>query len=300
MPAKIVTDWFDGLEAVLETESKLGGLLDHASTIGQAREFLVRRVLKTILPASVHIGSGIVIDHEGRASKQIDIIIYDPRFPMMNLDGGGRYFVEGVLATIEVKSVINNRETLSGSLDNCRSVLELNPVGEYPEEDERRIQFYMHKGGLSHEMAKHRFWYTFRPATYLFAFRSDLSIETTCECVTSWWNNINCRVSPYFPMLPRVLHAGSMVGIVNDGRFSLSQPDGTKPVMTLFKTGLRFRWLAIHLMDSVSSRLGLRNFAEQFDYRLTDYYPFDAYLQALQGANTKIIQFNPHTGNTVA
>lgn len=101
-------------------------------------------------------------------------------------------------------------------------------------------------------------------------------------------------------MLPRVLNAGGVVGIVNDGRFNLSQPDGTKPVMTLFKTGLRFRWLAIHLMDSVSSRLGLRNFAEQFDYRLTNYYPFDTYLQALQGADTKIIQFNPPTVNTVA
>lgn len=78
----------------------MGGLLDHAPTIGPVREFLVRRVLKTILPTSVHIGSGKVIDHQGKSSKQIDIIIYDPRFPMMNLDGGGLYFVEGVLATI--------------------------------------------------------------------------------------------------------------------------------------------------------------------------------------------------------
>jgi hypothetical protein len=97
MVNKVVMDWFDGLEATLETESKLSGLLDHNPTIGQAREFLVRRVLKTILPASVHIGSGKVIDHDERTSKQIDIIVYDSRFPMLELEGrrpvfcGGRF-----------------------------------------------------------------------------------------------------------------------------------------------------------------------------------------------------------------
>jgi hypothetical protein len=77
-------------------------------------------------------------------------------------------------------------------------------------------------------------------------------------------------------------------------------PHAAAPVMTLFKTGLRFRWLAIHLMDAVSSRLGLRNFAEQFDYRLSNYYPFDPYLEALKDAETKIIQFTPPRDNPVA
>jgi hypothetical protein len=119
MVNKVVMEWFDGLEATLETESKLSGLLDHNPTIGQAREFLVRRVLKTILQANVHIGSGKVIDHNERTSKQIDIIVYDSRFPMLELEGGGLYFVEGGFATIEVKSTMDS-EQLAGSLDNCK------------------------------------------------------------------------------------------------------------------------------------------------------------------------------------
>jgi hypothetical protein len=50
MANKAVIDWFDGLEAVLEAELKLSGLLDHNPTTGQAREFLVTRVLKPYCP----------------------------------------------------------------------------------------------------------------------------------------------------------------------------------------------------------------------------------------------------------
>jgi hypothetical protein len=175
MANKAVVDWFDGLEGVLHSEAQLSGLLAHGSTIGQAREFVVTRLLKTILPSSVHIGSGKVIDSNGSYSKQIDIVIYDPRFPLMRVDGGGLYFVEGVLATMEVKSTITSDE-LKVSLENCKSVLGLSPHGEHPEEAEARIAFYMKKGGLSHQMAEHRFWYMFRPATYVFAFPNCLSI----------------------------------------------------------------------------------------------------------------------------
>jgi uncharacterized protein DUF6602 len=292
MTAKVVMDWFDRLEAVLEAESQLSGLLDHSPTVGQAREFVVARVLKTILPAGVHIGSGMVIDRQGNSSKQIDVVIYDPRFPMMKLDGGGLYFVEGVLATIEIKSTIDTSE-LKGSLENCRSVLALWPHGEHPHEAEARIRFYADKGNLTRDEAEHRFWYMFRPATYIFAFRSKLSLDTTCSAIVEWWRDeAGCKLSSHFPLLPRVLTAGNVVGLVNDGRISLNTLEGNRQVMTLFKTEKRFRWLAIHLMDAVSQRLGLRNFGEQFDYRLSDYYPFDAYLAEIDQAAVKTINWS--------
>ncbi len=292
MTNKIVASWFDGLEATLEAESKLSGLLLHGSTIGQAREFVVTRILKTILPAGVHIGTGKVIDSRGGSSKQIDIVIYDPRFPLMKVDGGGLYFVEGVLATIEVKSTINSDE-LRGSLENCKSVLELQPVGEHRQQAEDRISFYMHKGGLDHKKAEQRFWYMYRPATYVFSFSSPLSFDTTCTCIKSWWESIGYRHSAQFPLLPRVITSGEFVGFVNDGRIHLNSTDGgNNRVMALIKTTLRFRWLAIHLMDSVNKRLGLRNFAEGFDYRLSEYYPFDEYVTAIQGSDTRFIDLH--------
>jgi hypothetical protein len=288
MANKTVVEWFDRLEAVLQAEAKLSGLLDHGSTIGQAREFLVTRVLRTILPAAAHVGSGKVIDSRGNASRQIDIIIYDPRFPMMKIEGGGLYFVEGVLAVIEVKSTIDGAQ-LTASLENCRSVLELTINGEHPEEAAARIAFYVDKGKLSREEAEQRFWYMFHPATYVFSFGSKLSFETTASCIKSWWESVDCRNSAYFPLLPRVITSGNVVGFVNDGRINLSSEKGTCHVMSVFETDLRFRWLAIHVMDAVSLRLGLRNFAEHFDYRLSEYYPWEQYVEAVKGANTIFI-----------
>jgi hypothetical protein len=282
MANKVVMNWLDGLEATLETESKLSGLLDHNPTIGQAREFLVRRVLKTILPAGVHIGSGKVIDYKEQTSKQIDIVLYDPRFPMLELEGGGLYFVEGALATIEVKSTIDS-EQLEGSLDNCKSVLMLEPFGEHKSEAETRIKFYMDTGNLNHNEAEQRFAYKFRPATYVFGFNSKLSLDTIVECISKWWQKLGCASSMEFPLLPRVITSGNVVGVVNDGRINLNSTVGNH-VMALFTARQRFRWLALHLMDAVSIRLGLRNFGEQFDYRLTDYYPFGDYLKGIEGA----------------
>ena len=283
-----VVEWFDQLEAVLQAEAKLSGLLEHGSTIGQAREFLVSRVLRTILPTSVHIGSGKVIDSKGNSPKQIDVVIYDPRFPLMKVEGGGLYFIEGVLATIEVKSTIDSAQ-LKASLENCKSVLELNISGEHPEEAKAQIAFYAEKGNLSNTEAEQRFWYMFRPATYVFGFNSRLSFETTHSCITSWWQNIGCLYSAHFPLLPRVITSGSIVGFVNDGRINLNSENGSGHVMSVFETERRFRWLAVHLMDAVSLRLGLRNFAERFDYRLSDYYPWEQYIESVQSANTVFI-----------
>jgi hypothetical protein len=288
MAKTTIADWLDRLESALEAEARLSGLFDHATTTGQAREFLVARVLKTILPPIAHIGSGKVIDSLGNSSRQIDIIIYDARFPLMRVEGGGLYFVEGVLATIEVKSIVDSRE-LETALENCRSVLTLGICGEHPEEAAARITFYMEKGALTRENAEERFHYMLHPATYVFGFNSNLSLETTASCIKNWWDSFGCARSTYFPLLPRVIDSGNVVGFINDGRISLISDKGTDHVMSLFETHLRFRWLALHLMDAVSLRLGLRNCAEGFDYRLSGYYPWDEYVRPLRQAKTVFI-----------
>lgn len=281
MTNKTILSWLDGLEGMLAAEAAVSGLFEHGTMIGQAREFLVSRVLRSVLPSSVHIGTGRVIDHSGGVSKQIDVIIYDPRFPMMKLDSGGLYFVEGVLATIEVKSTINTA-VLEGSLDNCKSVLELDPYGEHPEEAKQQISFWAKKGNITEAQAEHRFWYRFKPATYVFAFNSSLSLETTTTAVSNWWSKLKFAHSPHFPLLPRLIVSGNVVGIVDDGRIQLNASDGKIHTVALFKSEKQFRWLALHLMDVVSTRLGLRNYAERFDYRLSDYYPFEEYIAGIK------------------
>jgi hypothetical protein len=288
-------NWFDGLERILKEQSSLSGLLAHGSTVGQAREFVVTRILKTILPESIHIGSGLVIDSLDNYSKQIDIVLYDPRFPMMRVEGGGLYFVEGVLATVEVKSDVNSRD-LKGALENSKSVLELTPACDDPKQVKHRIEFYMEKYRIQeYKTAEQLFNYRIRPATYLFSFNSQLSFKKTVDCVRSWWESVGYRQSKHFPLLPRVITAGEVVGIVNDGRFDFEASDNGNYALAMFKTQLRFRWFALHLMDTVNSRLGLGNFAEHTDYRISDYYPFAEYVSSVQGNKILCISL-PHGG----
>lgn len=300
MTTNALLDWFDQLETVLEEEAKLCGLLNHSATVGQAREFLVARVLRSILPPGVHIGTGKVIDHQGASSKQIDIVIYDPRFSLLKVEGGGLYFVEGVLATIEVKSILDADQLVLG-LGNCASVLELNVNGEHPEEAAARVAFYADRGGITDGEAKDRFHYMLHPATYIFAFTSKLSSKTTLSRVEDWWKGIGYPVSPHFPLLPRLIATGNSVGVTNDGWLTISaassdgsplkRQDGTpaRTVMNCFPTDRRFRWFALHIMNSVSSRMGLRNHAERFDYRISSYFPMDAYIEAIRGQSATSI-----------
>src|SRR4051812_3873010 len=103
-----VKQWFDRLETVLHTEAELAGLFEHGSLTGAAREFFVRRVLRSVLPPIVHVGSGPVVDRHGKSPRQIDVILYDSRCPLLEIEPGvGLYFVEGVLGTVEVKSTLN-------------------------------------------------------------------------------------------------------------------------------------------------------------------------------------------------
>ncbi len=105
--------WFDKREAVLSQEAELAGLLEHSTMIGTAREFMVKRVLKSIMPPSIHVGTGKVIDYQDNVSRQQDIVLFDHRFPLFEIDSGvGMYPLEGVIATIEVKSTLTHKEAL--------------------------------------------------------------------------------------------------------------------------------------------------------------------------------------------
>jgi hypothetical protein len=85
---QLIRDWLNCQEDTLRAEAKLAGLLGHSCMIGNAREFLVSKVLRSILPPSVHIGTERVIDSVGQVSNQVDIILYDSRFPVFEIQPG--------------------------------------------------------------------------------------------------------------------------------------------------------------------------------------------------------------------
>lgn len=81
---------------------------------GDSREHPARLALERMLPPSAGVGSGIVVDCAGNASKQQDIIIYDravtPIFSINNNPSATYYPTEGVIAVGEVKTAVGKPE----------------------------------------------------------------------------------------------------------------------------------------------------------------------------------------------
>ncbi|GAE64242.1 hypothetical protein H3Z85_22215 [Chryseobacterium indologenes] len=96
--------------------------------IGSAKEKEISRKLEMLLPNSVGVGSGCIIDSFGNTSKQMDIIIYEKEFcPIFCINESAEttyYPCEGVIAAGEVKSTLNSKE-LENIFDKASSVKKL-------------------------------------------------------------------------------------------------------------------------------------------------------------------------------
>ncbi len=119
-------DWAKSIQKRLNYEYGASrSVLNQATILGSIREAVVRDILSKFLPHSIEIGTGQVIDSLGNLSDQIDIIVYRGTTPAFRFEGGVSAFLyEGVLATIEIKSMLY-REKLQEWLNNSKSVKEL-------------------------------------------------------------------------------------------------------------------------------------------------------------------------------
>lgn len=82
----------------------------HTLHRGTPRENLIVNFLTSHLSANVAIGSGEVIDHRSKPRdprNQFDIVIYRNNYPKLDFGGVNGFLVESVVATIEVKSVLD-------------------------------------------------------------------------------------------------------------------------------------------------------------------------------------------------
>ncbi len=94
----------DALE-LFETTSDI----EHSGEKGMLRELVVRRLLLTVLPPHIGIGTGVIIDAWDRQSKQTDLILFDRRRipPPLLEEGWGIFPIDAVLRAIEVKSTLD-------------------------------------------------------------------------------------------------------------------------------------------------------------------------------------------------
>lgn len=129
-----MTQVFDSKFFIKEISEELIQNFDRASRAttpglkGAARENEIRKKLENLLPRGVGIGTGCVIDHEGNASRQQDIILFEkdlcPAFSINDTAESTYYPCEGVIAVGEVKTQIG-KEEIKDSFSKIESVKKL-------------------------------------------------------------------------------------------------------------------------------------------------------------------------------
>lgn len=95
--------------------------------VGAAKEHPARIQLEQLLPPTVGVGSGIIVDSYGAVSKQQDIVVYEKLCPVFTHNGAAEatfFPVEGVVAAGEVKSSLGSKE-LTDAFEKCESVKKL-------------------------------------------------------------------------------------------------------------------------------------------------------------------------------
>jgi hypothetical protein len=106
---------FDEVESTLLQTSRISANAGHTLHRGTPRENLITNFLSTHLGANVAIGTGEVIDHRSMPRdqrNQFDIVIYRTNYPKLDFGGVTGFLVESVVATIEVKSLLDEAAML--------------------------------------------------------------------------------------------------------------------------------------------------------------------------------------------
>jgi hypothetical protein len=102
-------------------------MVEHPGELGTGREEIIRRFLRSYIPARFDVSTGFVFDSKGNVSKQLDIIIANALLcPRFETAGGNRFYpCESVVAVGQVKSSLTSDTALQSALENLESVKEL-------------------------------------------------------------------------------------------------------------------------------------------------------------------------------
>ncbi|MEU6069220.1 DUF6602 domain-containing protein [Streptomyces sp. NPDC047082] len=132
--SKIVEQYWSGVARRLQEEvNTFNKLIGHAGEQGKENELSLVRLMQNLLPASVGVGSGMVIDSFGGISKQTDIIIYSSadQPSILAQTTQAIYPVENVLMTIEVKTTLDEDE-LNDCAEKYKKQSDLRPANGKP------------------------------------------------------------------------------------------------------------------------------------------------------------------------
>jgi hypothetical protein len=152
-----------------EIRSKFG----HSGNKGASVEKVFREFLSTHLPRRFDVGHGEVIDANEHRSGQVDVVVTNEHHPFSYPpDDAGLFFIEGVSAMGEIKTVLTTQE-LQNTLDSSMKFKQLEVSRVTGETTQHR----------SSEDA-HRFWKW--PPCFLVAFESQISLSNIRDKVIEY------------------------------------------------------------------------------------------------------------------
>lgn len=112
----------------LVAQYEMSKVIGHSATAGTVRERLIHDFLESHIPEMTSAVSGVIIDSQGRRSRQQDIVLMLKSMPRLRFNSGhDMIFHEGVVATIEVKTNVSKSVLLEIS-KNISSVKRLDPT----------------------------------------------------------------------------------------------------------------------------------------------------------------------------
>jgi hypothetical protein len=126
----------NAIENVLQAQACISSNAGHPDLIGSPREWFVKNFLIDHLPETVKVGQGEIINSRSQPKSkrnQIDVILYRHDYPKISYSQNNNAFLrESVIATIEVKSIINLgefRKACNASINhkNQQYIQESNP-----------------------------------------------------------------------------------------------------------------------------------------------------------------------------
>ena len=121
MNEKTLDKHFENIQQTLLKNLETSKIIKHPGTVGSVRELFIKEFLQSHLPGNLRITSGEIFDSKDAFSKQQDLVLYRANFPKISMSKADLLFVEGVLATIEVKSRLDN-SNIGRVLENVYSV----------------------------------------------------------------------------------------------------------------------------------------------------------------------------------
>lgn len=213
----IINEWANSVSKMLNADYDMSSLANHKTIIWGSRESALIDILKKFLPRNIVIWKWEIIDSENNKSKQMDIIIYRSDFPVIDIWWESNiYLIEGVLATIEVKSTLNE-VTLFDALNNWKSVKNLRPsILPASLDSYSQIIYKKDIANLSVVEMNSLMWIVL-PSNYIFSYKwyKNDSVKELIQSINKWYNNPenDWELDPL--LLPEVISTEGCVSVKN-------------------------------------------------------------------------------------